>query len=116
MIAAFAANAKGLHAIDTFAALSTEFTAGTVKAALALAANLVISTVFALFTASYADDRAFRAAIAAVADLLHAVFAISARRAEIALDANAVEASAAFDAQLLLGAGGTFFTAVGADI
>lgn len=116
MIAAISAVTQIVHAIDTFAALGTEVTAGTVKAAPTLAANFIVGTVFALLAARYTDDRTFRAAIAAVADLLHAVFAISAIGAVIALTANAGEAGSALDAQLLLGTGGAFFSALDADI
>lgn len=116
MIAAISAVTQIVHAIDTFAALGTEVTAGTVKAAPTLAANFIIGTVFALLAARYTDDRTFRAAVAAVADLLHAVFAISAIGAVIALTANAGEAGSALDAQLLLGTVCTLFAAFRANV
>ena len=74
MIASAATDAQHFNAFTAFAALLAVFAACTIKASLALAANLIIRAFFALLTASYADDRTFRAAIAAVADLIHAVF------------------------------------------
>ena len=74
LITSVATGAQNLNAFAAFAAFGTIFAACTIKASLALAANLIIRAFFALLTASYADDRTFRAAIAAVADLIHAVF------------------------------------------
>ena len=75
MIASVPAYTKIFHAIDTFAALCTVVTAGTVKASLALGAELVVRAVFAFFAARHTDYGAVGTPIAAVADLVDAVFA-----------------------------------------
>ena len=102
MIASVAAVAQIIHAVDTLAALGTVVTTCAVKAALALGADLIIGTVLTLFTAGNTDDRAFRAAVSAVADLIHTVFAQQTLRAVIALAADAVKAGIAFNAHLQL--------------
>ena len=116
MITAVSAYTQIFNAIYTFTALGAKVAACTVKAAPALAAQLVVCTVLAFFAASHTDHRAFRASVAAVADLLHAVFAQPALRAIIALSTDAVKADAALDAKLSLRAVGAFFTALRTDV
>ena len=114
LVTAVAAAAQNFHTFAAFAALGTEFSAGTVETALTLTADLVVRTVLAFFAARHTDDGTFRASVAAGANLFDTVFAISALGAVIALAADAAETNAALDAQLILGAGGTFFTALSA--
>ena len=116
MITAVSAYTQIFHAIYTFTALGAKFAAGTVKAAPALHAQLVVCTALAFFAASHTDHRAFRASVAAVADLLHAVFAQPAVRAIIALSTGAVKADVALDTKLSLRAVGAFFTALRTDV
>lgn len=116
MITAVSAYTQIFNAIYTFTALGAKVAAYTVKAALALAAQLVVCTVLAFFAASHTDHRAFRASVAAVADLLHAVFAEQAVRAIIALSTDAVKADVALGAKLSLRAVGAFFTALRTDV
>ena len=116
MITAVSAYTQIFNAIYTFTALGAKVAACTVKAALALAAQLVVCTVLAFFAASHTDHRAFRASVAAVADLIHAVFAQPALRTIIALSTDAVKADAALGAKLSLRAVGAFFTALRTDV
>ena len=116
MITAVSAYTQIFDAIYTFTTLGTKVTASTVKTALALAAQLIVRTVLAFFAASHTDHRAFRASVAAVADLLHAVFAQPAVRAIVALSTDAVKADAALGAKLSLRAVGAFFTALRTDV
>ena len=116
MVAAVPAGAQDFHTLAAFAALCAVFAAGTVKTALALAAELIVGTVFTFFTASHTDNRTVGASVAAVADLLYAVFAQQAFGAVVALTAETVKANIALDAKLQLGAVSAFFTAFRADV
>ena len=116
LIASVAADTKIFHAIDTFAALGAKVAAGTVKAALALAAKLIVCTVLAFFAASLTDYSTVGASVAAVADKIHAVFAEPALGAVVSLTADAVKADIALGTKLSLRAVGAFFAAFLADI
>ena len=74
MIASVSAYTQIFYAIDTFAALGAVVPTGAVKTAFALAAKLIVCTVFAFFTASHTDYSTVGASVAAVADLLYTVF------------------------------------------
>lgn len=116
LVASVSAGTQNLHAFAAFSALGTVFAAGTVETALALTAELIVSAVFAFLAASHTDYRAFRASIAAVTDLVDAVFTISAFGTVVALTADAVKAYSALDTQLFLGTVCTLFAALGANI
>ena len=98
LVASVSANAKILYAIDAFVTLGAVVTSDAVKAALALVAELIIRTVFTFFAARRTDDRAVRATIAAVADLVHTVFTDQTFRAVVALAAGAGEAYSTLNA------------------
>ena len=114
LVASVAAAAQIFHAVDAFAALGAVVAAGTVKTTFTLGAELIVRAVFAFFAAGYAYDGAVGAAVSAVADLIHAVFAQQAIRAVVALAADTIKADTALNTELQLGAVGTFFTAFGA--
>ena len=116
MITAVSACAKILYAIYTFTALGAKVTACTVKATLALGAQLIVSAVFTFFAASHTDYSAFRASVSTVADIINAVFTISAGGAVVALTAYTVKAYSALDTKLFLGTVCTLFAALGANI
>ncbi len=114
--AAVSAVAQCFHTVDTETALGAKVAAGTVKTALAVGANLIVRAVFAFFAASYTDYGAFRASVAAVADLIHTVFAQPAVGAVVTITADALKADVALGAKLALRAVCALFAAVRAYI
>ena len=115
--AAVSAVADIIYAVlaDTAFGAVIAFTAHALKAYTALGADLIIGAGFAFFTAFGTDNGTVGAAASAYTDKLHAVFALAAFGAVVALAAYTVEAGAAFAAEHIIGAVFAFLTALGTD-
>lgn len=108
------AGAHRSNAVYAFTAFFTKqfFATDASNAQSASAADLVVSTVFAYFTAVGAYQCTVRAAVSAVADLLDTVFTYSAFGAVRAFATCTIPADAAVSAELIVGAVFTFLAAL----
>jgi len=105
----------GLHTVSTVVAVVAPAVVPRTVTALAAVGAERACTVFALLGTVFADIGAFRAAIAAVTDVLSTVNAGLAVMAEIAVATDTVDTSVASAADVLVSTIGTFFSTVFTD-
>ena len=114
--ASVAAGADLIHAVFTYQTFGAvvAFTAYAVKAYSALNAEFFLSAVCTLFAAFSTDIGAFRASVAAGADIFNAHFAESAVGAVIALASAAFKTDPTVAAELIISTAFALLAALGA--
>lgn len=103
------------HLTGLTAVTEISLTACTVLTDIAASAYLLVGTVGAFFTTIRTDGGTVGATVSTYTNVIHTVFTNAAFRTIIAFSANAVKTDTTFAAELVIGTGFTFFSAVTAD-